>query len=438
MSGELNYDRRWPIRRFVFGGSLTLLLLGAGFGSWATMANISGAIIAPGRIQEGRARQSIQHPTGGVVSKILVRDGDLVAANAPLIELDDVALRNKLNIVEIQLFEIMARRARLIAERDQTSQITFDPLLSDLASGDPAIRQIMAGQRQLLAARALSVQSEAQALAKKSGLVTIQIAGMDAQMAAAETQLSLISDQLSQQQALLDRGLTKTAPVLLLKREAAVLNGRIGALEADRAQARERIAAIEIELLSARAARREQATNQLRDMEFRENELAERRRALLFEMQALVLRAPQPGVVLGLQISAARAVIKPAQPLMQIIPQDRRFVVTARIAASQVDRIYLGQSVRIRIGALYLDAGPEISGILSVLSADALLDGQSQTAFYRAEITLSESAAAYLSTRSEIVPGMPVQAYFRTTAQPVWAYLAKPLTTYFSRAFRES
>ncbi|MFV2038062.1 MAG: biotin/lipoyl-binding protein, partial [Paracoccaceae bacterium] len=122
MSGELNSNRNWPIRRFVYSGFLTLLLLAAGFGSWASLANISGAIIASGRIQETRARQAIQHPTGGVVVRVLVRDGDLVAANAPLIVLDDAPLQNKLNIVEIQLFEITARRARLIAERDRAPE----------------------------------------------------------------------------------------------------------------------------------------------------------------------------------------------------------------------------------------------------------------------------------------------------------------------------
>ena len=131
-------DAPWPVRRYVLSGLLALFILGAGFGSWAVLANISGAIITTGRIQEARTRQVIQHPQGGVVAQVLVREGDSVAADAPLIVLDDQALQSELNIVEIQMFEMMARHARLQAERDQAAEITFEAALtSPGAPGQP-------------------------------------------------------------------------------------------------------------------------------------------------------------------------------------------------------------------------------------------------------------------------------------------------------------
>ncbi len=431
-------DTSWPVRRYVLSGLLALTLLGAGFGSWAALANISGAIITAGRIEEARTRQVIQHPQGGVVARVLVHEGDSVAADAPLIVLDGQALQTELNIVEIQLFEVMARRGRSQAERDNSPDITFDPALATLGARDPDTQQIMSGQRQLFAARNLSQERQAQALARSSRQIEIQISGMNVQLGALETQLFLISDQLANQQVLLERGLAQASSVLSLKREAASLQGRIGALGADRAEAHERITAIEIEGLRAQSARREQAIARLRDLEFREHELAERRRGLQQRLDALVLRAPASGVVLGLQVTSANAVIKPAQPLMQIIPQDRVFIVTTRVSPMHVDQIYPSQPVRLKFATLDLGAAPDLSGKVTRISADALIDARSQAAYYSVEIAPSEEALEHLSGRHDIIPGMPAEAYFLTTRQPAWAYLVKPLTAYFSRAFRES
>ena len=296
----------------------------------------------------------------------------------------------------------------------------------------------MSGQRQLFAARNLSQERQAQAFARKSRQIEIQISGMNVQLSALETQLSLISDQLANQQVLLDRGLAQASSVLSLKRDAASLRGRIGALDADRAEAHERITATEIEGLRAQSGRREQAIARLRDLEFREHELAERRRGLQQSLDALVLRAPASGVVLGLQVTSANAVIKAAQTLMQIIPQDRVFIITTRVSPMHVDQIYPGQPVRLKFATLDLGAAPDLSGKVTRISADALIDARSQVPYYSVEIAPSEEASQYLSGRHDIIPGMPVEAYFLTTKQPAWAYLLKPLTIYFSRAFRES
>jgi len=295
----------------------------------------------------------------------------------------------------------------------------------------------MSGQRQLFAARNLSQERQAQAFARKSRQIEIQISGMNVQLSALETQLSLISDQLANQQVLLDRGLAQASSVLSLKRDAASLRGRIGALDADRAEAHERITATEIEGLRAQSGR-EQAIARLRDLEFREHELAERRRGLQQSLDALVLRAPASGVVLGLQVTSANAVIKAAQTLMQIIPQDRVFIITTRVSPMHVDQIYPGQPVRLKFATLDLGAAPDLSGKVTRISADALIDARSQVPYYSVEIAPSEEASQYLSGRHDIIPGMPVEAYFLTTKQPAWAYLLKPLTIYFSRAFRES
>ena len=428
----------WPVRRYVLSDLLALTWLGVGFGSWAALANISGAIITVGRIEEARTRQVIQHPQGGVVARVLVREGDRVAANAPLILLDDRALQTELNIVEIQLFEIIARRGRLQAERDQSEHISFDSALAALGARDPDTKQIMASQRQLFAARNVSQDRQAQALARKSRQIEIQISGMNVQLHALDAQLSLISDHLANQQVLLERGLAQAASVLSLKRDAAALQGRIGALSADRAEAQERITAVEIEGLRTQSARREQAIARLRDLEFREHELAERRQGLQQSLDALVLRAPAAGVVLGLQVTSAGAVIKPAQALMQMIPQDRVFVITTRVSPLHVDQLYVGQTVRLKFATLDLGAAPDLSGQVTRISADALIDARSQAPYYRVEITPSDDALEHLAGRNDIIPGMPVESYFLTTRQPAWAYLVKPLTAYFSRAFRES
>lgn len=427
----------FPVRAPMLLGMVTLLLLVGGFGLWATLSQIAGAVVAPGQVEVEQNRQVVQHPDGGVVAEILVKDGDLIEAGAPLIRLDGTLLRSELAIVEGQFFEIVARRGRLEAERDDAPEIGVAPELADTAGTRPEIAALLEGQRRLFAARAESQANELAQHQRRLDQIASQIDGIAAQRIALDTQIGLIARELADQKSLLERGLVQVNRVLTLEREMARLSGQAGELDAARAEAEGRMTETEIGILRLGSARREEASSQLRDLGYRELELAERRRALVEQVARLEIRAPVAGLVHALAVTTPRSVIRAADPVLFIVPQDRPFVIAARVAPINIDEIAIGQAVTLRFAAFDSRSTPELFGQIARISADALSDERNQTSFYRAEVMLDPGEAARLGGLA-LVPGMPVEVFIRTGERTPLAYLVKPLADYFNRAFRES
>ncbi len=427
----------WSAARPIWIGMLTVLVLVGGFGAWAMLTEIEGAIVAPGQIEVEQNRQVVQHPDGGVVAEIAVTEAQTVKAGDLLVRLDGALIHSELTIVEGQLFESMARRARLEAERDDQGALVISDELAALVAGRPEVADQVEGQNRLFAARRETLAKQTEQLSRRMEQMAAQITGIDAQSAALAEQLALIQTELASQKELLAKGLTQAARVLDLQREESNLRGDSGELIASRAQAEGRSTEVELEILRLAAVRREEANTQLRDLGPTLLELAERRRALTEQVARLDIRAPVSGIVLGLQVTTPRAVIRPAEPVLYLIPQDRPLVIVAQVAPIHVDEIHVGQKVRLVFAAFSARTTPELYGRLVTISADALIDEVSKNAFYRAEIVLEPGEIDKLKDLT-LLPGMPVQAFIETEARTPMAYLIKPFTDYFKAAFRES
>lgn len=430
--------KEFPLRGPMALGIIVLVILVGGFGGWAAFTNISGAIVASGRIEVDQNRQVVQHPDGGVVAEIDVDEGDVVEEGDLLIKLDPTLLRSELAILEGQLFEIIARRGRLEAERDQAKQVSFDPSLLERAAQSAEVAELMDGQARLFQARAESVDKEIEQLLKRKAQIANQVEGIVSQQTALGQQLELIEEELESQQSLLDRGLAQAARVLSLKREQARLNGLVGELTAQKAQAEGRITEIDIQVLSLRTRQRERAIAELRDQTYQELELAERRRSILEQLSRLDIRAPVSGIVYGLTVFTPRSVIRPAEPVLYLVPQDRPLVIAAQVPPIHIDQLHVGQNVNLRFSALDQRTTPELVGQVVQISADAFTDEGTNVSYYRAEINLSEGEQDKLPEGVRLIPGMPVEAFIRTADRTPMAYLIKPLADYFAKAFRES
>ncbi|PWR02926.1 HlyD family type I secretion periplasmic adaptor subunit [Meridianimarinicoccus roseus] len=417
---------------------VVLLILFGGFGSWAVFTQIAGAVVASGRIEVDQNRQVVQHIDGGVVEEIFVRDGNIVEEGEVLLRLDGSTLRSELSIIEGQLHEIMARRARLQAERDGIDSITFDASLIAAAQDRPDVAEIMEGQRNLFAARRESLDREVEQLGKRRAQIESQIEGIDAQEAAMGVQLALMREELGDQQTLLDSGLAQKSRLLALKREEARLSGTLGELQASRAENEGRITEIDIQIIGLVNQQREEAITQLRDMLSREFELAEQRRALLDRIGRLDIKAPLAGVIYDMRVFAERSVIRPADPVLYIIPQDRPLIITTRIQPTNIDQVYPGQEVSLRFSALDQRTTPQLIGSVTQVSADAFTDEQRGTSYYTAQLILKDGEMDRLPEGVTLLPGMPVEAFLRTDDRTPLAYLLKPLTDYFIKAFRET
>lgn len=429
-------NSRWRGGYPIILGFLGLACLIGILGIWGVYARISGAIIASGMIQLESNRQVVQHPDGGVVGAILARDGDQVIAGDVVLRLDDTFLKSELSIVESQLFELIARQARLEAERDGLDDLSLPLAPDDPDLSNPTVLDLLEGQQRLFQARNDTKAAELDQIAEQRLQLEAQIIGTEAELTAVGTQLALIEEERADADSLLERGLMQASRVLVLRREEANLQGIIGRLHANIAQLKGQIAALRLQEVGLATSRREEAIAALRDLQFRTTELAERRLSLREQLFRLGVRAPVDGTVFGSSVFALQSVIQPAAPLMFIVPQDQPLIVSARVESIHIDQVHLGQAATLRFSALDQRRTPEINGIVSKLSADVVLDEVTGEQSYQVEVIPNAADLPKLQGQ-ELLPGMPVEAFIKTGDRSPLNYLMKPLTDYFVRAFRE-
>ncbi|QPH55464.1 HlyD family type I secretion periplasmic adaptor subunit [Pontivivens ytuae] len=428
---------KWQPSRAVFIGTVALIVLVCGVGGWSVLTSIAGAVIATGQIEVESNRQIVQHPEGGVVGAIYVDDGDRVEAGDVLIRFDDTLLRSELSIIESQYFELIARRGRLRAESENAEQITFDTGLLNLAMENSEVAELIGGQIRLFNARKESAEQQISQLRERQSQIEQLIAGRESQLEALAEQIELIDSELTDQQSLLDRGLAQASRVLALQREAAQLRGQVGELTASVAENRGRISELEIEIIRLDTTKQEEAITTLRDLQFRENELRERRLSTIETLSRLEVRAPTSGIVYGKTVHALRSVVRPADPVMFIVPQDSPLVIASRIETINIDQVRIGQEAVLRFAAFDQRTTPEIYGVVTNVSADVLTDEATGQNYYEAEILPYDEEMEKLSGL-ELVPGMPVDAFIQTGERSPLTFLTKPLTDYFTKAFRET
>lgn len=430
MTERPGYSARLPL---VIGFGAMALLVGV-IGVWSVRTEIAGAIIADGVIVVENNRQVVQHAEGGIVGEILARDGDVVKAGDLLIELDDTLLQSELSVAELRLIELRARRVRLEAERDEADSVEFpDDLVNHPLA---AAAEQIEGQRVLFAARKETFDNELLQLAERIEQTGNQIAGTEAQLEALTTQQNLAAEELEVQEAALERGLVQSQRVLTLRREKASLAGEIGKLTADVARFRGEIAALEIERVRLQNSRREAAIGELRDIQFQELELVEKQHSLRKRLERLKIRAPVSGIVYGSTIFAQSAVVRAAEPLMYLIPQDQPLLVNARVEAIHIDQVHVGQTATLRFTAFNQRVTPEVTGVVTAVSADVFQDDRTGASFYRVDLAPLTDELPKLEEQ-QVLPGMPVEAFLQTASRTPISYLTKPLTDYFGRSFRE-
>lgn len=434
---QAELQRIWPAHMPLFIGVFALTLLVGGFGSWSIFTSLAGAVVASGRVEVEQNRQIVQHPDGGVVSAINIREGDRVTAGQVLITLDKASLGSELNIINSQLYEIMARRARLQAERDTSATLPYDPELRELAPHMKEVADLMAGQRRLFEARNENLRQQRNQLAKQREQLGEQVRGIISQTDALEIQISLVAEELEAQRDLLARGLAQASRVLALRREEARLLGQIGELRAGKARAESKTTELDIESLKLTSSLREQAITQLRDLRVQELELRERRSSLVERLSRLAITAPTSGIVYGLTINTPRSVVRAAEPVLYIVPQDRPLIIAAQVPTIHIDKIFVGQSVNLRFSSLDQRRTPELFGVVAGISADTFTNEALGNTYYRVEIALKHGELAKLPEGTVLIPGMPAEAFILTSERSPIDYLVKPLWDYFEQAFRE-
>ncbi|MBM7070288.1 HlyD family type I secretion periplasmic adaptor subunit [Actibacterium sp. 188UL27-1] len=411
-------------------GMLSTIILVGGFGSWAYFARIEGAVIAPGLVVSNIERQAIQHPEGGTVGRLNVEEGSTVAAGAPILSLKAETLRTELAILENERVELLVRRARLDAELQDRAEFN----LGENPPEDATSR--IEAERALLTARAEAQRIQREQLKGQITQTTARVRGLDRQTNALEEQIRLIEGELAGKRALFESNLIEARVISQLERERARLDGQIGNIVAQRAEAQSQIAQVKIQLTGLDVTRREDLITQLRDLRFRELELAQQRVELERRLDELDLRAPFDGVIHDMQIAGAGAVIQAAQPLMYVVPRREELRITAEVRPEDIEDVRVGQRVRVQLTSFDLSQTPDLYGEVTLISADVFTVEATQRRYYEVEITLDEGALQGFPDSGAVILGVPVTTYMRTGERSPFAYLTDPLRRYFDQAMR--
>lgn len=427
----------WSMRRYVIIGFVTVFVLVFGFGAWSVFTRMAGAVVGTGVVEVETKRQVVQHAIGGVVGKILAKEGQEVKAGDTLIVFDDTFDRAELKVIESQLFPMLGTRARLLAEQDESPEPKFDPELVERAKTNPTEAAIVSTQTELLKARRLTRDQQIDQLKERQTQVNKQIEGLNSRIEGLDEQIALIEGDLEGQRELLKKGLTQRSRVTGLERDLSQAKGNKEEANASIAESKAKIAEIQLALINVSSQMREEAIKELNETEARVAELRERRNSILETLSRIEVKAPMSGRVFNSTVHAVRQVVRAAEPIMEIVPRDVKLVISVQVPPTQIDQIHVGQKAVLRFETFDRRHTPDLQGTVKRVAADVTTNERTGLSFYTVQVTMNPGEEKFLGPQAEIIPGMPVEAFIQTTERTPFDYLVRPLTTYFGKSMLE-
>ncbi len=411
-------------------------VLVVGVGGWATFTEIAGAVIARGQLVVESDIKKVQHPTGGVVGELRVREGDRVKAGDVLIRLDETQTRANLDIVLRALDELDARHARDEAERDDAPTIAFPAELLGRRDADPSVARLVDGETRLFAARRAGRAGQKAQLSERIEQLRQEIGGLTQQANAKEREIALILTELTGVRELYAKNLVPLSRVTALERETARLQGERGQLVAQTASAKGKITETELQILQVDGDMRTEVGKDLAEIRGKRSELREKRVAAEDQLKRIDLRSPQDGTVHQMTVHTVGGLVTPSEPAMLIVPTADQLAVEVKIPPQDIDSVRREQRAVLRFSAFNSRTTPEIDGTVSRVSADVSTDPKTGQSYYTARIRVPETQRERLG-EVQLVPGMPVEAFLQIGERSVMSYLMKPLADQVAKAWRE-
>jgi len=426
---------RYSIRRHLIVGLAVVALLAGGLGGWASTAQISGALIAPGSIVVESNVKKVQHPTGGVVGELRNHDGDLVKAGDVVVRLDDTVTKASLAIVTKNLDGLWARAARLEAEQRGFDKIVFPKMLLDRAD-DPDVKTVMASETKLFEVRVNGRTGQKAQLRERVSQLNEEIAGLTAQEIAKDKEISLVEKELVGVRDLYDKHLVQMTRLTTLERDAARLSGERAQYIASRAQAKGKITETELQIIQVDKDMVSEVSKDLRETNDKIGEFVERKVTAEDQLRRVDIRAPQDGMVLQSTVHTVGGVITAGDAIMLIVPQADDLQVEAKVNPQDIDKLQVGQKTLLRLSAFNQRTTPELNGVVTRVSPDVTTDQRTGQSYYTIRVSMPPEEVARLGD-VKMIPGMPVEAFVQTGDRTLMSYLIKPLSDQLMRAFRE-
>jgi len=430
-------DRR--LRRW---GLMVVLSIFGGLGAWAALAPLSSAALAPGVITVEKYRKTVQHLEGGIVRTINVRDGDIVAKDQILLTLDGTQAKAQLEVVRGQYLISLAREARLIAQRDGLPLVRYPAELLENAK-DPRANEAIRVQTQTFNVRRQAHEGEISLYERQIEQLRAKAQGLRAQKESRDRLVHSYEAELADFQSLLKEGYAEKQKVRDLERNLAQSEGQRGELISDLAATELQISETQLKILQLKKEFQREVAKELSEVQAALFELREKLQSLEDMVERTVIKAPEPGMVLGLAVHTIGAVIPPGGRLLDIVPQNEKLIVEARISPLDIDRVQVGQLAEVRFSAFKSRATPKIEGKLITVSADRLVDegtkeDKDRTGYYLGRVEITPTGLQDLARQHlDLVPGMPAEVLINTGERTLLEYLTDPIRNTFARSFIE-
>ena len=436
MSGSEPRGARPSIRLHLIVGLAVVVVLAGGLGGWASTAQISGALIAPGAVVVESNVKKVQHPTGGVVGEVRARDGDLVKAGDVVVRLDDTVTKASLAIVTKNLDGLWARAARLEAEQRGLDNIVIPSMLLTRAE-DPDVKNVIASESKLFEVRVTGRAGQKAQLRERVTQLNEEIGGLTAQEKAKDKEIALVEKELIGVRELYDKHLVQISRLTVLERDAARLAGERAQYIASRAQAKGKITETELQIIQVDKDMVSEVSKDLRETNDKIGEFVERRVTAEDQLRRVDIRAPQDGMVLQSTVHTVGGVITAGDAIMMIVPQgDDDLSVEAKVNPQDIDKLQIGQKTLLRLSAFNQRTTPELNGVVTRVSPDVTTDQRTGQSYYTIRVSMPPEEVARLGD-AKLIPGMPVEAFVQTGDRTMMSYLVKPLSDQLMRAFRE-
>mgnify|MGYP000967016751 CR=1 FL=1 len=416
---------------------LKMLVGGVGVLSiWAVAVPLSAAIVVGGTLVAAGNIKKVQHPNGGVTAQIFVRDGATVREGDLLVRLDETQARTNLSVVAKQLDEIRTRIARLAAERDSSSEIVPPREWETKVAGGRDADQILLAEKSLFVARTTARLGQKDLLRRQTNQLSEQVSGLNAQVKSKESQLELISSELSGIKGLYEKQLVPLTRLTALQRESARLDGERGQLQAAIAETQSKISAAELQIVRIDQDFQTDVLKELRDSREKEAELTERIVAAKDLFNRIDIRAPTSGIVHQLSVHTIGGVIAPGEVIMEIVPNSDELQIEGRLQPKDIDQARVGQKAVVRFPAFNQRTTPELDGVVSFISADLTQDRQTNSSYYTIKVVLPREQRERLGSL-QLISGMPSELFLNAGSRTMMSYLLKPIVDQARRSFNQ-
>src|SRR5882724_2324568 len=406
-----------------------------GLGTWSTFAALESAAIALGTVESESSRKTIQHFEGGIIRKILVADGDVVRAGQILISLEDTKARAEVQSLQGQLWDAMAREARLQAEQHGHERVSFPAKLEMMQNENPSVAAVLAAQQSIFETRRQVLQSQAAVNREKRSQVEKEIEGLRAQESAATRRVEIVREEAATVAILLSKGLERRPRLLNLERETADIEGRRGEIVAQISRAEQVINESQATLLKLENDRQNEIAQSLREVQNQIFQIRERLQAADDQLLRTAVKAPEDGVVTDLRIHTPGGVVGAGAPLMDLVPRQDRLIVTARVRPEDIDVVHSGLSADVNLLPYNQRGVPRLQGTVTHVSADRLVDKRTDQPYYAAKIRVHPGIAGINGV--QIIPGMPAQVFIKTGGGTVAPYALRPLLATLNHSLRQ-